>query len=87
MEKKYYPVNADNKTIAGLSCPAEIYTGFERFSTNNLKNNDDCVQLRENFLKHFCNYVHNIDVGNNIILTVGDVECEQLKKRRICSAG
>ena len=49
MEKNYYPGNTDKKTIAGLSCSAEIFSGFERSFTNNLKNSDDCV-VKKKFL-------------------------------------
>ena len=48
----------------------------------NFQSSDDCDQLNENFVKQYCNFVHNIDVCNNI-LTVGEVECAvnmQLKK-------
>ena len=45
------------------------------------------MQLKENFVKQYCNYGHNIDVGKNIILTVGVVEgaVNSLKKEK--SAG
>ena len=33
------------------------------------------MQIQKNFVKQYSNYVHNIDVSNNIVLTVDEVEC------------